>query len=406
MMKIGEILKDIQAYYVGNQRRAWLVILFMSFFLLGIVGTGYWFIIGEYYETTDDAYVNGNLIQVMPETTGYVTEILADVTNLVQEGQPLIILDKTDAELALKKAEAQLALTVRQVAELYHRVEELKANVVIKESNLQEASDDYERRKGLVAKYTISVEDLQHAKFSMDNARDSLELAKRQLATTYQLVQNIDFFNHPQIRQAAENVRHSYIELQRTTIFAPETGYVAKRLVQVGQEVGKGSLNIALMIIVPLDELWVDANYKESQLKNIRIGQSVRLISDSYGSEIVYQGKVMGLSPGTGSIFDLLPPQNATGNWIKVVQRLPVRIVIDQKQLIQDPLRIGLSMTVSINTHDRKGAVLMQTPETKVLYKTKDYSVELQEANQKIDAMIRENSGRVVETAENPKGLP
>jgi len=391
-MAIEQGTKISQISKMNQQRSSWLIRLIALFLCIGVILLGYWLLIGQFYETTDDAYVNGNLVQVMPEVSGRVMTIQAEVTDLVKKGEPLITLEKADAEIALKNAEEQLALTARSVGQLYNNVEALKANVAVEQDNVEKAKEDYERRKGLIVNSTISVEDFRHAKLALDNATDSLALAKRQLAAAVELVKNTDLYHHPQLMQAEENVRQAYLNLLRTNVYAPQTGYIAKRFAEVGEEVNlNADINPVLMIIVPIDQLWVDANFKESQLKNIRIGQPVKLISDAYGSSVKYQGTVIGLSAGTGSAFDLLPPQNATGNWIKIVQRLPVRIAIDPKQLEEHPLRIGLSMTVSINTRDQSGPVLMQKPEKKIIYKAYDYDAELEKINQKIAEIIQNN---------------
>lgn len=380
-------------------RKYLLSIFAAAFVLIGCAYGLYWYFIGAFYVSTDDAYVSGNLVEVMPEISGHVTAILADETDLVTKGQPVVVLDKADAYIALKNAETQLAVTVRQVNQYYQNVQELKANVLVQQKNLEKAQEDYDRRKGLVVNQVISVEDLQHAKIAADTAAASLELAKQQLATAIDLIANTDLYHHPQVLQAAVKLRDAYLTWQRTTIYAPDTGYIAKRSVQVGQQV---TANTPLMIIVPLNQLWVNANFKESQLKNIRIGQPAQLISDAYGRSVKYHGTVVGLSPGTGSTFDLLPPQNATGNWIKIVQRLPVRIAIDPKQLQQNPLRIGLSITAKVDTHNRQGAVLTAAPQNKVIYQTKDYSAELQAADALINQILQANAVNVTPPSVSP----
>lgn len=371
------------------RRKRWLIGLTAIFIIVGIGFLIYWLLIGRFYESTDDAYVNGNTVQVMSQITGQVVKIYADETDLVKKGEPLVMLDNADAEIALRNAEAQLALTARQVSELYQNVDQLKANVQLQQDNFIKAQQDYERRRGLVVNKVISEEDLSHAKTAVDTTADSLALAKHQLDAAVNLVQNTDLYNHPQIKQAEVNLRNAYLTWERTTIFSSVTGYVAKRPVQVGQQVDP---NTILMIIVPLNQLWVDANFKESQLKNFRIGQPVELVSDLYGSSIKYHGTVIGLSPGTGSAFDLLPPQNATGNWIKIVQRLPVRIAIDSNELEKYPLRIGLSITATVDTHNRSGQMLTKLTSTKAIYESKDYGSDLQKSDDIINKILEDNA--------------
>jgi membrane fusion protein, multidrug efflux system len=374
------------------KRKHLLLILTAIFLLAGIIYLIYWLFIGQFYEATDDAYVNGNLVQVMSQIPGQVTTILADETDLVKKGQPVIILDQADTKIALDRAESQLAVTTRQVSQYFPNVEELKSKVVQQQADLEKVKGDLQRRQKLIATNVISREDFQHAQIAVDSAAAALALSKHQLAAAIDLVANSDLYHHPQTQQAIVNLRNAYLNWLRTTIYAPETGYVAKRPVQVGQQV---NTNTILMIIIPLNQIWVDANFKETQLKNIRIGQPATLISDAYGRAIEYQGTVIGLSPGTGSSFDLLPPQNATGNWIKIVQRLPVRIIINPKQLADFPLRIGLSIAVTINTHDRSGPVLTPLPQTKVIYQTRNYSDRLKQADQLINRILKTNAKNV-----------
>ncbi len=373
-------------------RNRWLSRLTLIFIITGCLYLFYWLIIGRFHETTDDAYVGGNLVEVMPQITGHVTSILADETDRVTKGQPLVTLDKADAYIALKKAESQLALTVRQVSELYKNADQLASSLLVAQDNMKKAQEDYQRRRGLVVNRTISAEDLRHAKIAFDTAVASTALAKNQLAATTALIGNTDLYHHPQIQQAAVSLRNAYLNWERTTIYAPETGFIAKRPVEVGQEV---NANTILMIIVPLNQLWVNANFKESQLRHFRIGQPVELISDVYGSGTTFDGKVIGLSPGTGSAFDLLPPQNATGNWIKIVQRLPVRISIDPKQLQKYPLQIGLSMTVTVNTRDRSGLRLTEVTPKKIVYQTQDPSSDLEKANSIINQILQSNAENI-----------
>lgn len=376
----------------NNHRKHLLIGLTVIFLLLGLSYSVYWLFWGCYEESTDDAYVGGNSVQVMSHVSGYVTKIFAEVTDLVKRGEVVVQLDKANAEIALKSAEAQLGLIVRQVSRYYDEVNQLKANVQVQEENFEKATEDYKRREGLVVNKSISEEDLRHAKIALDTARDAVAVAKQQLAGAITLVGNTDLYHHPQVEQAIVNLRNAYLQWRRTTIYAPVTGYVAKRPAQVGQQINTNSI---LMIVVPLDQIWVDANFKESQLKHIRIGQPAEVISDSYGDEVKYKGVVIGLSPGTGSAFDLLPPQNATGNWIKIIQRLPVRIGLDPEQLKKYPLRKGLSMTVTVNTRDRKGEVLKQKQSSEVIYESADDSADLSDADKIVDKILQQNAKNV-----------
>ncbi len=373
-------------------RRRWLIAVTLLFAILGIAFAIYWLLVWRYQETTDDAYVRGNSVQVMSQIPGQVVSILADETDSVTQGEKVVVLDKADVEVALSAAKAQLALTVRQVSQLFYRVDQLQAAVSVAKDNLEKAKQDYDRRKGLVVNKSISSEDLEHAQNAKDNASDALELTKQELASARALIGGTDLYHHPQVEQAANNLRNAYLNWQRINIYAPTSGYVAKRSVQVGQQI---STNTVLMVIVPLGQIWINANFKESQLKNIRIGQSAEVISDAYGDSVKYKGSVVGLSPGTGSAFDLLPPQNATGNWIKVVQRLPVRIAIDAKQLEKFPLRVGLSTTVTVDTHNRSGKTLTQDGPSKIIYESRDYGDNLEKADHVIEEILKENAKNI-----------
>jgi membrane fusion protein (multidrug efflux system) len=289
-----------------------------------------------------------------------VTAVLADDTDAVRAGQPLLRLDPSDARLALARAQAQLAQTVRQVRTLYAQDSALAATVALREAELQRvqtelarAQEDVQRRLPLAASGAVGAEELTHAQAALDSARGALAAAQAALAAARAqaganrvLTDGTEVQQHPGVQAAAAAVREAWLALQRMEVAAPLAGVVARRSVQVGQRVAAGS---PLMSIVALDRLWVDANFKEVQLREMRIGQPVKLHADLYGQRVEYDGRVAGLGAGTGSAFALLPAQNATGNWIKVVQRLPVRIELDPRQLAEHPLRVGLSMEVTVD---------------------------------------------------------
>ncbi len=381
--------KMIEGQQNNHHRKRLLISIASVFIVLGIILFCYWIFWGQYTVSTDDAYVDGNSVQAMPQIAGRVVAILTDETDQVKKGDVLVKLDPVDAEINLKKAESNLALVTRQVSQYYDNVNELKANIKIKKDTLEKTKQDYERRHGLVVNKTISAEDLSHSQLAMDSAQNDLILAEQQLAASIKLAGNTDLYHHPQVEQAIINLRNAYLNWRRTIIYAPVSGFVAKRSVQVGQQVNEKT---PLIIIVPLNEVWVEANYKESQLTNIRIGQPAQMIADAYGSNVKFKGTVVGINPGTGSTFDLLPPQNATGNWIKIVQRLPVRISVDPNDLKEHPLRIGLSMTVTIDTHQRQGQILKNQEAPKVLYESIDYSSDLKDAEVLIENILQANS--------------
>jgi membrane fusion protein, multidrug efflux system len=338
----------------GSPKRKKILLAIGSVFAIAAIGYGaYWALVSRYIEETDNAYVQGNVVQVTPQVAGTVTRIYADDTNTVKAGQKLVSLDTADADVSLAQAEAQLAQTVREVRTLYSSQAQSSANLAMREAELARAKDDLARRKALAGSGAVSGEEIRHAESAVTAAQATLEAAKEQLASGRALTQGTSVENHPNVQRAAARVQEALLAQSRSTLFAPVSGEVAKRNVQVGQRINPGA---PLMAIVPLDQLWVDANFKESQLREMRVGQPVTLTADLYGGKVTYDGKVVGLSAGTGSAFALLPAQNATGNWIKVVQRVPVRISLDPKQLTEHPLRIGLSMRAEVDLHDQNGA--------------------------------------------------
>jgi membrane fusion protein (multidrug efflux system) len=352
----------------------------------------WWWIFARHYETTDDAYVAGNVVQVTPQVGGTVLAINADDTELVQAGKPLIELDRRDAKVALEQAEAQLAQAVREVRTLFVNNGTFNANVTLRTSDVERARADLARRQELQGTGAVSKEEIEHARTALRSAESALQAAREQLASNRVLTDNTSVAHHPNVQRAAAQVEAAYLAYARTTLPAPITGYVAKRSVQVGQRVAAGA---PLLSIVPLDALWVDANFKEVQVARMRVGQPVTLHSDVYGDDVTYHGKVAGLSAGTGSAFALLPAQNASGNWIKVVQRIPVRITLDPKELAQHPLRIGLSMKVTTDIANAEGTSLTADTAARVApaYKTEVFDGAGKDADALIQRIIADNSG-------------
>lgn len=372
-----------------KKRRVLLRSLVGVIIVVAIVWVLYYLFLGRWYESTDDAYVNGNVVQITPQVPGTVISIGADDNDYVRAGQSLVKLDPTNTDVALEKAEAALAQTVRKVRGLYSTVHSASADVAAREAAVAQAKADFQRRKGLAASGAISAEELAHARDALTTAESALAAAQAQLATTSALVSDTKIASHPDVKAAAAAVRAAWLNDQRTTLVAPVSGYVAKRSVQVGQRVQPG---MPLMAVVPLDEVWVDANFKETQLEHMRIGQPVSLTSDVYGSSVTYHGHVEGLGVGTGSAFSLLPAQNASGNWIKIVQRLPVRISLEKSELDKHPLRIGLSMNVDVNLHNQKGPMLAQQLPQHAVFSTDVYTRSQADADALIAKIIHANS--------------
>ncbi|AXJ05829.1 MULTISPECIES: efflux RND transporter periplasmic adaptor subunit [Pseudomonas] len=383
----------------GNPRKRKVMLLVLAV-VVALAGAGVWAyheFIGRWSESTDDAYVNGNVVEITPLVTGTVVSIGADDGDLVHEGQVLINFDPNDAEVGLQSAKANLARTVRQVRGLYSNVDGMKAQVNAQQAEVQKAQDNFNRRKNLAAGGAISQEELSHARDDLTSAQNALANAKQQLKTTSALVDDTVVSSHPDVMAAAAQLRQAYLTNARSTLIAPVTGYVAKRTVQLGQRVQPGT---ALMAVIPLDQLWIDANFKETQLRDMRIGQPVEIESDIYGSDVKFSGTIDSLGAGTGSAFALLPAQNATGNWIKIVQRVPVRIHVNAEELAKHPLRVGLSTNVEVNLHDQSGPVLAQQPPQKASFSTNVYDRQLAEADAMITQLIHDNSAAVSKTAQ------
>ncbi len=358
--------------------------------LLGVIGWGLWYYFdGRWYESTDDAYVNGNVVQITPQIPGTVVSIGADDGDRVHAGDTLVKLDPSDADIALSEARANLALAVRRVRGLYSNVSGAQADVSARKTAVSKARSDYQRRVALAKSGAISSEELSHASDALTTAENALITAQQQYQTSNVLVDDTVVASHPDVQVAAAKLRAAYLDDARSTLVAPVDGYVAKRSVQVGQRVMPGA---ALMAVVPLHGVWVDANFKETQLTDMRIGQPVQIDSDVYGGDVGYKGKVESLGVGTGSAFSLLPAQNATGNWIKIVQRIPVRIVFDDPQQLQKhPLRLGMSVTVEVGLHDKSGLTLARTSPTQPAFSTDVYKQQLVKANQEIEKIIHAN---------------
>src|ERR1700760_85373 len=385
----------------SRNKRRWVMLSGVSgvFLLIAAAYGLYWANVLRYQQTTDDAYVNGNVVQITPQISGTVVSVGADDTQFVKAGQALVRLDQADAKVALDQAEAQLAKTVREVRTMFATSAQLRAAVAIRESDLAITQKDLARRERLANSGAISTEELQHARDAERGAEAALMSAKQQLNANQARVDGTTLENHPDVRNASAVVPNGYLTYSRTTLPAPVSGFVARRAVQLGQRVGPGN---PLMSVVPLDQVWVDANFKEPQLANMRVGQPVTLTADLYGNGFRYHGKVVGFGAGTGSAFALLPAQNATGNWIKIVQRIPVRVALDQKELAEHPLQVGLSMKVDVSVRDGTGQRLPQLARDAPAYSTDVFHSVDEAADTRVQQIIAAN-----DVAEAPRlGAP
>ncbi len=392
----------------NGKRKILLIIAGIVVLIVAIIWVVYWYLVARNYQSTDDAYVAGNVVQITPQISGTVVEINADDTDYVPQSKVLVRLEPTDANVALKQAETELAQAVRQARTLFANnviasssLEERKFDLARMKAEVDKARQDYQRREAVVASGAVSKEEVQHAQTALNNAlsalssaQSSLVGAQQQLASNRAQTDGSSVATLPSVEVAASHVRVAYLARVRCDIAAPVAGQVAKRSVQIGQHIQSG---VPLMAVVQLNQVWVDANFKESQLRRMRIGQPVELYTDIYGSKVEYSGHVVGLGAGTGAAFSLLPAQNATGNWIKIVQRIPVRVELDKEQLKAHPLRVGLSIDAKVNVTDSSGKLLADVSRTTPVSFSAHMDNDAAEADKLINNIISKNLGDKVQ---------
>jgi len=372
-----------------SRRTRWLLIVTAAFVVVGIAAAAYWFFYARHYEETDDAYVAGDLVNVSSQVSGTVVSIGADETDFVQRGQEVVKLDDTDARIALKEAEDQLAKVVRQTRTVFTSRDELTAVLAERRADLSRAQSDLLRRKTLGKSGAVSAEEISHAQEAVKAAQQALIAAERSLAGGTALLGRTGVSDNPDVEAAATAVERAWLTLQRTSIHAPVSGYIARRSAQLGERTTSGN---PLLSIVPLERVRVEANFKEVQLSHMRIGQPVKVVADLYGGRVEYHGTIAGLGMGTGAAFALLPAQNATGNWIKVVQRVPVRVALDPRELAAHPLRIGLSTRAQVDIRDDSGAQLAGSPRKEPVLSTDIYQVDTRDITARIAQIVAENA--------------
>jgi membrane fusion protein (multidrug efflux system) len=382
--------ESLTANSANGKRRRILLLIALMFIVIGALCAAYWVLVLSKREKTDDAYVNGNKVTISAQVAGTVIAVLADDTQLVKAGQVLVRLDPIDAATALSRSANALAQTVRQVRQQQATADQYDSVIETRKLELARAETDLAKREPLLPDRAIPAEEVRHAQESVAIARAALTQAVRQAKSAHALIDGTVVESNPAVLQARDVYRDAWIAAQRNAVVAPVAGYVAERSVQLGQHIQAGQ---ALMTVIPLNTLWVEANFKEVQLRNLRIGQKAEVRSDLYGGAYIYHGRVEGMSAGTGAAFSLLPPQNASGNWIKVVQRVPVRIQIDDADLAKSPLRVGLSATVTVDTTSRSGAVLATDVSGDFVGDTQVYLQDLAKANSEADAIVRRNLG-------------
>ena len=364
----------------------WSMTLFFIILALGIFL--YWLLWGRFYEYTNDAYVSGNLVYVTPQISGIVTSIYIDDTQRVEEGHLLIKLDTTDAEIALDECKAALGEEIRNVAQIFLQTQQALALIEVAKADFLKYAQDFERRIPLVESGGVSKEDFEHSEIAFTSAYFTLASTEANYFSLFAQTDNTSIENHPRVQKAVENLKNAWVQLKRTTLTAPTSGLIAERSVQIGQRVKAGD---PLFAIIPLEEMWVNANFKEVQIGKMQIGQTAHLKADVYGDAVKYHGYIEGIGGGTGSVFSVLPPQNATGNWIKIVQRVPVRIHLDSQELLEHPLRLGLSMDVTVDIHNIGHSSIPPITPTQPIYQTDVFAKEEEGVETVIQKIFKEN---------------
>jgi membrane fusion protein, multidrug efflux system len=388
----------------GNLLRRGIIVLAVVVVavLLGV----YYVLFVKGHVTTDDAYVNGNLVSLTPQISGTVVAINTDETQYVRRGQVLVQLDPRDAQIALAQAKASLGETVREVAQVFAEEHRDVALVNAEQTQLNQSNEDLTRDLSLKAVHGVSLEDLEHDENAVRSARAALQQAQATLASTQAEIAGTTPATHPRVLQAEANLRAAWLELTRTRVLAPVSGYVVRRSVELGAQV---SPSTEMLDVVPVSSMWVDANFKENQLGSLRIGQPVRVTVDMYGSHVDYHGKVLGLTAGTGSALAVLPTQNASGNWIKIVQRLPVRIGLDPRELARHPLFLGLSANIDVNVKNLDGSALSQVPAWPASQRTNVYTEQDSGADRIISDILAANldgDGKALVVGTAPRARP
>ena len=375
----------------NNQKKRNYILLFLALFFLlsGAAYIFYYYTYSQFYESTDNAYVGQNIVYVTPQVSGNVDAIYVSEMQNVKAGERMAHLDSRDAQLAFLSAKEALAQSVRQIKQTKMLQEEAKNAISLAQVNLDKTKADLERNKFLLSKGAITGEKFQNLEFAKDAADANLQMANKKLLSIDVLLKDKDISKNPEIQNAILRVQKTYLDLRRCDILAPVSGMIAKKNLSLGESV---TSNATILSIVPQQDFWVDANFKETQLQHIRIDQDVELVSDLYGKDMTFHGKIVGIAAGTGAVFSLLPAQNASGNWIKIVQRVPVRITLDPKEVKSHPLQVGNSMSVTVDLHKQNGGFLRRVTskdENNLNYKLYDNSDN--EAKALIKEIIEQN---------------
>jgi membrane fusion protein (multidrug efflux system) len=347
----------------AERRRKGFLWLGVALVIMALLYGGWWLLSGRFTESTDDAYVAGNIVAVTSRENATVTALYADNTQAVHQGQLLIEMDPSVADVNMRAAEANLARAARSVRGTFASADSYSAQLAQSQVALTQAQSDYKRRQAAQSG-AVSGEELGHARDAVAAAQAAVNSARGAMAQAQSGIAGVDVAHNPDVLAAEAQLRAAAIALAHMKLVAPVDGVIAQRTVQVGQRVNAGA---PLMAVVPLSNVWVDANFKEGQLARMRLGQPVAVTTDLYGSKVIYHGHIAGLGAGSGSAFALLPAQNASGNWIKIVQRVPVRIALEPAELKDNPLRIGLSVRAQVDISDESGPRVAGAPVTGVM---------------------------------------
>ncbi len=382
--------KAIRPKEIIRQRNRRLVAVTLVIMVLLTFYFAYWWRFNKDWVGTDDAFVSGHLVNVKAQTEGAVIEILAENTQTVKQGQLLARLDGVRAKIELQHAEAALAEAVRAIAALKISVQTYTHKIAAKQAELDQVQHDLRRFKGAEKDGGASAQQIQNANDKISELKAAIAALQSEKSGVEAQVQGVSVDKHPAVEKAKNLLRRAFLAYHRRNITAPLSGYVAKRRVQVGDTVKEG---VPLMVIVPLDDLWIEANLLETQARDVRPGQTAEITTDLYGSEVVYHGKVQGLQPGTGSSFALFPADNSTGNFIHVAERVPVRIGLNSDELSAHPLRPGLSTFTRIRTSEKGENLLSSMVKTEgdANYTTDIFNNELNKSEALIIEIIAKN---------------
>lgn len=361
---------------LSKKKKISLIVVTILLVLTAIVWFSYWLLYGRFYVSTQDAYVHGNQMQITSQVVSGVKAIYAEETDFVEAGQLIVEMENSNYILSYQEAKENLANTVRDVAELFKEAEAKRASLEVQKANYRLALLELSFREGLVLTGAISVEEFEVYKTQVETAEAKMVEAQEEFGKAGVKVEKTSVRTHPRVLEAATTVRERYLDLIRCRVLSPVSGYVAKRQVQVGDFVNAGK---TIMMVVPLDYLWMEANFKETKLGKVRVGQPVSFYSDLHGSGARYHGHIVGYQAGTGTAFSILPAQNASGNWIKIVQRVPIRVNIPREQLEKYPLVIGLSLNAKVDIHNTELPMLTPTPTFEPIYHTEIYQTQMEQ---------------------------